>query len=120
MQDFDRLDDVVDAVAAGDCMAGLSNSAYNDLPQSLSDELTVLDTSIEFPYAIFMYPVNMPLGERLKIDDGLLAADTDSDGRTAMQPFLDQDGLRRVDAETFDDLTGFLDDSGLDFAQLGS
>ena len=117
VRDVDTLGDLVDAVAAGDCTAtGLYQAHIDDLDQQVQDELNVLDTSPAFPYGILMYPVSIPLGERIRLDDALLAVDNSS----ALKPFLDQDGLRRVSETAFDDLNDFLNSTGLDFAQLGT
>jgi ABC-type phosphate/phosphonate transport system substrate-binding protein len=115
--DMDTAADLLEAVAAGDCSAtALLEADYEDLDSEIQDELNVLDTSPPMPFGILTYPLTMPLGERIRLDDALLAVDGDA----ALQPFLDQDGLRRVSESAFDDLSDFLDDSGLDFAQLGS
>jgi ABC-type phosphate/phosphonate transport system substrate-binding protein len=117
VSDMDNINDLVEAVAAGDCSAtALLEADYEDLDTEISDELNVLGNSPLMPYGILMYPLTMPLGERIRLDDALLAVDD----AAALQPFLDQDGLRRVSVTAFGDLNDFLEDTGLDFAQLGS
>jgi hypothetical protein len=67
-----------------------------------------------------MYPISLPLGERIRLDNALLVMDIDSEGSDAMRPLLGQDGLIRVAEGDFDTFTEFLDSTGLDFAQLGN
>lgn len=117
--DYDDVNSLMEAVAAGECdAAGISETALEEL-DDLRDDLNVIASTPPLPYGVLMYPMNLPLGERLRLTDGLIALDRDSDSAEALKPLLNQDRLRRVDAEDFDELSEFLAGTGLDFAQLG-
>lgn len=121
VEDYDTTRAMIQAVVDGDCdAAGLSQSDFDSLSGSLKDELKVLETTPPFPYAILMYPGSLPLGERIRLDNALLAMDIDTAGSDAMRPLLNQDGLIRVAEGDFDQFSEFLDSTGLDFAQLGN
>jgi ABC-type phosphate/phosphonate transport system substrate-binding protein len=113
--DYDDIDALAEAVADGDCeAAGLSEIAFDDLG-NVSDDLDVIATTPDFPYGVLMYPLNLTLGERMRLRDALLSIDAD-----VLRPVLSQDDLTAVDDGDFEELTSFLADTGLDFAQLGN
>ena len=120
VQDFGTVRQMVSAVVDGECdAAGISESDFEDLPGATRDELTVLDTTPPLPHAVLVYPINLPLGERIRLDNALLAMNASPDGRSAMRPLLGQDDLQRVSEDSFEELAVFLVSTGLDFAQLG-
>lgn len=119
--DYSNTDALIKAVADGDCAAiGISETAFDDLRGTVRSDLDVLETSAPFPYGVLMYPIALTLGERLRLTDALLALSSDLDGSDVIKPFLGQDSLKSVEADDFDALSGFLDRTGLDFAQLGN
>lgn len=119
--DYPNIRAMVNGLLDEECdAAGISQSEFDDLSGTVREQLTILEETPLFPHAVLMYPFNLPLGERIRLDNALLAANNDSDGSDAMLPFLAQDRLRRVSSSTFDELSTFLDSTGLDFAQLGS
>jgi phosphonate transport system substrate-binding protein len=119
--DFDTQREMIAAVVEGECdAAAISEAEYDDLSGTIRDELSLIETTPPFPYAVLVYPLSLPLGERIRLDNALLALDINADGSDAMRPFLGQDGLTRVDDTTFEDFRDFLQDTGYDFAQLGS
>ena len=121
VNDYETIRVMAEAVVDGDCdAAGIAESEFEDLSGALKDELSLLETTPPFPYGILMYPISLPLGERIRLDNALLAMDIDSEGSDAMRPLLGQDGLIRVAEGDFDSFTQFLESTGLDFAQLGN
>jgi ABC-type phosphate/phosphonate transport system substrate-binding protein len=121
VREYDTTNALIGAVLAGECTAtGISQTEFEGLRGEVRDELRVVETTPPFPYAILVYPLSLPLGERIRLDNALLALDLDNEGRSALRPFLRQDGLTRVDDSMFEDLSAFMADTGLDFAQLGS
>lgn len=123
VQDYDNLTELAEAVVSGECDAmGISQTDYDDLSSGLRRDLAVLESAITpaLPYPILMYPIYLPLGERLRLSDALLALSIAEEGADVLQPLLGQDGLVRVDASDFADLTGYLDGTGLDFVLLGN
>lgn len=118
--DYDDLDSLMEAVADGDCeAAGISEIAFDDLGD-VSEELEVVASTPAFPYGVLMYPLNLTLGERLRLNEALLTLAGDSDGADVLRAVLNQDELTAADADDLEDLSGFLADTGLDFAQLGN
>ncbi len=119
ISNYDDTDALTEAVAAGDCeAAGISEVAFEDLGDVRS-ELNVVASTPPFPYGVLMYPINLTLGERLRLTDALLALADDTDGADVLRPLLNQDGLETADANDLQDLSDFLAETGLDFAQLG-
>lgn len=118
--DFQDMDALIEAVIDGECRAaGISESAYLDLSSSVREDLEVVESTPPFPHGVLMYPVNLTLGERLRLTDGLLALAADRAGASVLRPLLDQDDLVPGDDDDFEDLARFLEQTGLDFAQLG-
>lgn len=119
VSDYPDEDALVAAVAEGTCATGIAEGDFNQISGALRTDLTLVDSTPPLPYGVLMYPISLPLGERLRLTDGLLALTLDAEASAAMEPFLGQDGLARVDANDFNALTDFLTRTGLDFAQLG-
>ncbi len=121
IQDFGTQREMINAVIDGECdAAGIAETEFEDLSGTIRDELNLIETTPPFPYAVLVYPLSLPLGERIRLDAALLALDRDPDGSDAMRPFLGQDGLTRADDESFENFREFLETTGYDFAQLGN
>ncbi len=117
--DYETLPDLLEAVANGDCEAtGIPEGALDDA-DDVRDEIDIVETTVAFPYAILMYPIEAPLGIRLTLTDALVSLAQDTDTAETMQTLLGQDGLERVNADDFIEFRNFMDSTGLDFAQLG-
>jgi ABC-type phosphate/phosphonate transport system substrate-binding protein len=115
--DYEERSELLEAVAEGDCDAtGIPEGALGD---DVRDEIDVVETTVAFPYAVLMYPIEVPLGIRLRLTDALVSMSQDSDDAEMMQPLLGQDGLARVNVDDFIEFRNFMDSTGLDFAQLG-
>ena len=118
--DYATQREMINAVIDGDCdAAGIVNEEYEDLSGTIRDELNLIETAPPFPYAVLVYPISLPLGERIRLDNALLALDRDDDASDTLRPFLGQDGLTRTDDEALEEFRDFLDRTGYDFAQLG-
>jgi ABC-type phosphate/phosphonate transport system substrate-binding protein len=118
--DFDDYDALLAAVAAGDCAAaGLTEARFDGLSDAVRDELSVVGRTPPLPFALLLYPISLPLGERLRLTDALLALAFDAERSDLMQPLLAQDGVARVGPDDLNTVDAFLDSTGLDFAQLG-
>jgi len=119
--DYSSRNELIEAIIEGECDAtGMSETTFESLREVQREALTVVGTSPEMPFAVLMYPLSLPLGERIRLDNALLALAVDPDGRAIMRPLLSLDGLSRVSADDFEDLNEFLGRTRLDFAQLGS
>ena len=122
--DYDDAQVMVEAVASGDCAgAGLSTTVYENIvedDEALSDNISVAFASPQIPFAVLMYPVEMQLGIRVSLTEGLeRLADDDADSEL-LRPFLGQDNLQVVHLDDFAEYDAFLDEVGLDFSILGN
>jgi len=77
INELDSYEDMIEAVASGDCTAAsVPSSLIFDLEQAespLLDDIRTIDVSLEFPYGILLYPPQLPLAARLSLTDGLLS-----------------------------------------------
>lgn len=122
--DYDDAQDMVEAVASGECTgAGLSGLVYSDIvddEEELSDDISVAFGSPPIPYAVLMYPVEMQLGIRVSLTEGLRQLAGDDDDSELLRLFLGQDKLQSVELADFTEYNTFLDEVGLDFSILGN
>jgi ABC-type phosphate/phosphonate transport system substrate-binding protein len=122
--EYDNAEDLVNAVASGDCAgAGLSSLVYEDIvdgDEELSDDISVSFASPQIPFAVLMYPVEMQLGIRVSLTEGLKRLVDDDDDSELLRSFLGQDDLQVVELEDFADYDAFIDEVGLDFSILGN
>lgn len=120
--DYDDLVSLMSAVAEGDCdFAGISADEFAGLSRSLQDDLRILAETPVLPYGVLVYPIGLPLDRRLALTEGLVQLALNRELAVTLAPFLGQDALVRMDSpDSFEDLTDFLGDTGLDFAQLGN
>lgn len=122
--EYDDPEALIEAVAAGECGgAGVSGLVYDEISaddEELTDSISVAFGTPPIPYAVLMYPVEVQLGIRVSLTEGLeRLADDDTDSQL-LQPFLGQDELQSVDLDDFEEYNAFLDQVGLDFAVLGN
>lgn len=121
VRDYADYDDLLDALVAGECdAASMTENRFERLRDSVRDELAVIGRTAPLPYGVLMYPVSLPLGERLRLTDALLALAFDAERSSLLDPLLMQENLARVAPGDLEELTAFLDSTGLDFAQLGN
>ncbi len=107
---------LIQAVAAGECDAG---GVPADVLEE-SDSVTVIATTIPFPYAVLMMPVEMPLGQRLALAEALKGIAASSADAVLLRTLLAQDSLKPATTEDFTELMDFMSSTRLDFAQLGN
>jgi ABC-type phosphate/phosphonate transport system substrate-binding protein len=124
VKDYDTIPALVKAVAAGDCDgAGIPQSALADFADEIGsarDRINTISTSIPFPYAILMFPIEVPLGVRLTLTDTLIELAEDSTSAVKLRVLLGQSALIRAQPDDFGELVAFMQSTGLDFAQSGS
>lgn len=119
--DYASYDELIEAVADGDCTAtGISQAVYDNFMISdadLVEDVRITSSSVAFPYPILVYPVDLDLGVRLTLDEVLveLGAETES----ALTWLLGHDGIVTFDAGHFTEFSAFMTSTGFDFAQLG-
>jgi ABC-type phosphate/phosphonate transport system substrate-binding protein len=120
LSEYEELPELLEAVADGDCdAAGVPEGTLDDA-DDLADAIDVVETTVPFPHAVLMYPLEVPLGIRLTLTDALVAMAQDDDSADLMRTLLGQDALERVNADDFIELRNFMDSTGFNFAQLGS
>lgn len=121
VRDYDDYETLLAAVASGECAAaGLTETRFEQLPDAVRDDIRVVGRSPALPYALLFYPINLPLGERLRLTDALLALALDPERAALLEPLFAQSGLARVVPDTLTETGAFLSRTGLDFAQLGN
>jgi ABC-type phosphate/phosphonate transport system substrate-binding protein len=122
--DYEDIPALVEAVAAGDCdAAGIPANALDAYAGAIGDaaeKVTVLTTTIEFPYAVLTIPVEMPLGKRLALVNDLAAIAEDDTEAVIMRSLLAQNALVPVNSDDLAEVESFMSSTGLDFAQLGN
>jgi len=124
VEDYDAL---IAAIYNGDCQAGAVPDGYfpdkigADLRaiEDLQDQVLTLPPSVEIPYDIMVYPQTVPLNVRIPLTDVFVQIAADEEYSGVLAEVLDQDRLRRVDREDFDQFRDFMMATGLDFAALG-
>lgn len=108
-------------VAGGDCdAAGISASQFESLPNaSTRSAVRTLQESDTIPFAVLVYPVQLPLGQREALTNALVALGNGTRA-TLLEPLLDQDGIAAVSDEDLSSLRNFLNRAGIDLAQAGT
>ena len=104
-------------------MAALAEDALSALldgDEELAAAVAVAETSIEFPFAVLLYPLEVQLGVRLDLNAVLIDIAEGEETGDLLRSLLGQDALARTTPEDFEALIAFMDETGLDLAQLGN
>ncbi|RMF79178.1 MAG: hypothetical protein D6737_12165 [Chloroflexi bacterium] len=121
--DFDDIPSMLTAVADGECAAaGIPDGALDEFDREIGDareNIAVLETTVEFPYDILVYPLEVPLGTRIALDDAFIAIANDAERADVLADILAQDDIVRFDEENISDFRAFIDSTDLDLSQLG-
>lgn len=121
VRDYDDYETLLAAVAGGECAAaGLAETRFEQLPDAVRNSVQIIGRSPALPYALLFYPINLPLGERLRLTDALLAIALDPERAALLEPLFAQNRLVRAASDALDEAGAFLKSTGLDFAQLGN
>lgn len=117
----DDAETMVEDVATGDCdAAGISASQFESLPNTtVRSALSTLQESVTIPFAVLVYPVDLPLGQREALTNALVAIGNGTRG-TMLEPLLDQDEITAVTDEELSSLRNFFERAGIDLAQAGT
>lgn len=101
--DLPTIEAVIEAVAAGDCAAGITARDFDDLAEgSVRTAIRTLPGTYDLPHAVLMYPLEIPLGARLTLNEAIIAAG----GSAQAERLLEAADIRPL-AE--DDLTSYFD-----------
>ena len=105
-------------------MVGIAEASFEVYAEALGDEVREdIDfglTTVPFPFAVLMYPLEIQLGVRIALNDALVEIANESATAETLKLLLGQDSLVRVGPDDFAELTAFMENTGLDFAQLGN
>lgn len=123
IRDMEDLETLIRAVAEGDCdAAGIPAGSLELLEDELGDaatQVTILETTSEFPYAVLTVAPSLPLGIREALAEVILELADDNETALLLRPLLGQSGIISATEDDFDDLIRFLRSTGLDFRELG-
>ncbi|MEP7292708.1 MAG: PhnD/SsuA/transferrin family substrate-binding protein [Chloroflexota bacterium] len=121
VNDYDDAETLIAAVASGDCdAAGISASQYEELANAEARaSIRTLQESVTIPFAVLLYPVELPLGQQAQLTSALVAIGNGSRSGT-LSPLLDQDELSAVTDDDLSALRQFINRAGINLAQAGS
>jgi ABC-type phosphate/phosphonate transport system substrate-binding protein len=125
VRDFPSMETLVAAVAEGTCDAtGVPANVFEQYAEELAEidqeSIRVVQESSPLPYGLLMYPVELPLGERITLTDSLIEFSTDAQVGPALRTILGQDAIVPVEEGDLDAFIEFLEGTGLDFSLLGN
>ncbi len=123
--DFPEETALVRAVAEGRCTAtSLSEDTFialqDILDEDVLDGVIVAETTVDYPYAIMMYPFEVELGVRLTLNEILTDLSTDDENGSALRWLLGHDVITPFTQDSFAGFNAYLQTTGLDFGQLGN
>lgn len=119
LRDLPDLASLVDAVVEGECtMTGIAEGTLERLGIDESD-VAMSITTPPLPYGVLVFAPEVELGVRLGMERILAALSESPEGAALLWPFLAQDALLPIAPDDFADLRDFVDESGLNLAQLG-
>lgn len=117
VQDMEDVEAVIEAVADGTCSAVVDARDYDEYAVgALRTSIRVLNQDAQFPHLILMSPREIPLAARAALDQAFLDAEGDAD----LELLLSSDGLSQIDSDDLSAFDRLLEQTGLDFAQLGN
>ena len=99
-------------------MTGVSQAAFGALEDV--DDLRIVDTTPEIPFAIMMYPLEVELGVRLSLSEAISGLIEDREQGGGLRLLLAIDAVAPFDAEALAPFTAFMETTGYDFALLGN
>ncbi len=127
IRDVEDYDAIIAGIYNGDCEAGAVPLGYFEEKigaelralEDLRETVVALPPSPEIPYDILVYPQTVPLNVRIPLTDVFVQIAADDDQAAVLASILQQDRLRRVDRDDFDEFREFMASTGLNFAALG-
>lgn len=124
VNDFPSIPELVKAVASGKCDAGgIPEGALDQFSEELQDaqsKVSVLATSVDFPYGILLLSGEITLGTQTSLQAVFVKLAKDRTISPDLRLLLGQDALVNVDDNSFTALNEFAAATGLDFSQLGN
>lgn len=124
VKDYADIPKLVRAVVKGECAAGgipaQALTLFADDLGKTADQVSILETTIEIPFALLMMPATLPLATQQALSSALVDLAETSESAVTVRALLGQQALQPVTADDFLDIGKFIADTGLDFTQLGS
>jgi ABC-type phosphate/phosphonate transport system substrate-binding protein len=124
IKDFEASSDLVNAVSSSQCdAAAIPDASVKELvtdDKTVSAKVTIIETSLEFPYSVLMASSDIPLSAITALNDELISLSKDSKLKTGLSQLLDQSTLVPVKSEDLQPLLDFATSTGQNFTQLGN
>ena len=124
IKDYAENADLVNAVAGSQCdAAAIPDASAKELvtdDKAVSAKVTIIETSVEFPYAVLMASSDIPLSMISALNDELVSLSKDTKLKTNLSKLLDQSTLVPVKPEDLQPLLDFAATTRQNFAQLGN
>jgi hypothetical protein len=116
------VESMLEAVASGDCTGAMvSRDDYDRYAdETWFENIRISRTTSAFPYGILTYPLEVEVGVRLSLNEHLVALSQDATDGWYLRLLLGYDAIVEVDPSIIDDVKGFVQELGYDFAQLGN
>jgi len=119
VEDYDDIQSLLEAVTSGACDgAGVPASALDDA-ESAAEDVTTL-ASVDVVRAVLVYPQEVNLTTRDRLNQALMAVVAGEDSAAALQVLIGQASLRPAAASDFESLDDLLSDAGIDLEQFGT
>lgn len=110
--------ELVSAVANDECAGGmLSDDQFDALADASG--VDVVQRTIEFPYGVLLYPLEVELGIQLRLNEVLPQMAQDPEAGYALRLLIGQQGLLPITAQDLTELNQFISTAGYDLSQLG-
>ena len=110
--------ELVDAVANDECAGGMLSDDQFDALDNVN-RVDVVQRTIEFPYGVLLYPLEVELGIQLRLNEVLPQMAQDPEAGYALRLLIGQHGLLPVMPEDLTELNQFISTTGYDLSQLG-
>lgn len=120
--DYPDVPALIGAVADGDCAAaGIAEDAFEQyqIEDAVRENVRVALTTVPFPFAVLMFPIEVDLGVRLELTEAFMRVAEDETTAGTLRTLLLQDTLVAAQPSDFTDFLDYLNTAGLDLAQLG-
>ncbi len=121
VRDYEDIDALIAAVAEGECAgAGMLARDFEErADQADRSATTILATSIDIPFSILIYPLEIPLGQRAALTDAFITIGNGSRGDALLSPLLLHDQIIVAEDTEFARLRSFINQAGLNLTNLG-
>jgi len=110
--------ELLDAVASDECAGAMLSDDQFDALGSVNS-VDVVQRTIEFPYGVLLYPLEVELGIQLRLNEVLPQMAQDPEAGYPLRLLIGQHGLLPIMPEDLTELNQFIGTTGYDLSQLG-